>query len=129
MIVNIKNQYELEAPEGISTEYSERLEHEKNDSSHYVYCHYGKICKGISGLWIHQRFCTVSEVPELRELFKKEIIINGEYSNDKNFEEAVFTPQTKLSTLGLKLPKTTESWNPANQFFKSTLMSTNKSHT
>ena len=35
-IVNINNQYELEAPEGISTEYGECLEHENNDSSHYV---------------------------------------------------------------------------------------------
>ena len=35
-IVNINNQYELEAPEGISTECDERLQREKNNSSFYV---------------------------------------------------------------------------------------------
>ena len=46
-IPNINSQYELEAPEGISTEYDERLQREKNDSSYYVQCHCGKLCKGI----------------------------------------------------------------------------------
>ena len=41
--------------------------------------------------------------------------------NNENFEEATFTPQAKLPTPGLKLPKTNESWNQANKFFKSTL--------
>ena len=67
-----------------------------------------------------------SDVPEL---FKTEIIMNGEYLNEKNFEEVTFTPKAKLPTLGLKLPKTAESWNRANKFFKSTLISTNKSLT
>ena len=49
-IVNINNQYKLEAPEGILTEYDERLQREKNDSSYYVKCHCGNLCKGIHGL-------------------------------------------------------------------------------
>ena len=80
-----------------------------------------KLCKGIRGLRAHQWFCTISDIPELRKLFNEEIITNGEYLNNENFEEATFTPQAKLPTPGLKLPKTNESWNQANKFFKSTL--------
>ena len=46
----MNNQQELEAPEGILAEYDERLQHEKNDNSHYVPCNCGKLCKGICGL-------------------------------------------------------------------------------
>ena len=46
-IANINSQYELEAPEGILTEYDESLQREKNDGSCYVQCHCGKLCKGI----------------------------------------------------------------------------------
>ena len=46
-IANINSQYELEAPKGVLTEYDERLQREKNDSSYYVKCNYGKLCKGI----------------------------------------------------------------------------------
>ena len=97
-IININNQYKLEAPEEILTEHDECLQHEKNDSSYYVQCHCGKLTKGLCGLRAHQRFCTISDIPELRELFNEEIITNGKYFNDKNFEEATFTPQTKLPT-------------------------------
>ena len=120
-IVNINNQYELEAPERILTEYGKRLQREKNDSSYYVQCHCEKLCKGIRGLWAHQKFCTISDVLKLRELFHAEIKTNGDYFHDKIFEEATFTPQAKLPTPGLKLPLTTESWNRANEFFKPTL--------
>ena len=85
-----------------------------------VQCHCGKLCK-VRGLRTHQRFCTISDVPESRKLFHEEIITNDEYFDDKNFEEVTFTPQTKLPTPGVKLPKTTESWNRENEFFKSTL--------
>ena len=120
-IVNINNQYELEAPEGILTEYDERLQREKNNSSYYVQCHRGKLCKGIRGLRAHQRFCTIGDVLKLRELFNAEIETNGDYFNDENFEETTFTPQAKLPTPGLKLPLTTETWDRANEFFKPTL--------
>ena len=52
--------------------------------------------------------CIVSDIPELGDLFNEEIITNGEYFNDENFEEATFTPSAKLRRLRLKLPKTTE---------------------
>lgn len=80
-----------------------------------------KLCKGIRGLRAHLWFCTISDIPELRKLFNEEIITNGRYLNNKNFEEATFTPQAKLPTPGLKLPKTNTSWNQASKFFKSTL--------
>ena len=83
MIININNQYELEAREGILTEYDECLQRNKNHSSCYFQCHCGKICKGIHVIRAHQRFCTVSDVPELRQLFNEEIITNGEHFNDE----------------------------------------------
>ena len=50
----------------ILTEYDERLQCEKNDISYYIQCHCGrKLCKDIPGLQAHQRFCTISDVPEL----------------------------------------------------------------
>ena len=49
-IVNINNQYKLEAPERILTEYGKRLQREKNDSSYYVQRHCEKLCQGIRGL-------------------------------------------------------------------------------
>ena len=101
-IVDINNQYELEAPEGILTEYDECLQREKNDSPHDVQCQCGKLCKSIRGLRAHQRFCTINDVPELRELFNEEIITNGENFKDENFEEATFTPQAKLPTPGYR---------------------------
>ena len=99
-IININNQYELEAPEAILSEYDERLQREKNASSYYLKCHCGKLCKGIAGLRVHQRFCTISDIPELRKLFNEEIVTNGEYFNDENFEKATFTPRVKLPTPG-----------------------------
>ena len=114
----MNNQYKLGAPERILTEYDERLQREKNDSSYYVKCHCGKLCKGIHGLWTHQRFCTICDIRELRELFNEEIIANGWYFNDENFEEATFTPQAKLPKLGLKLSKATESWKQAKRVFQ-----------
>ena len=58
----------------------------KNDSSCYFQCHCGKLCKGIRVIRAHQRFCTVSDVSELRQLFNEEIITNGEYFNDEILE-------------------------------------------
>ena len=43
-IVNINNRYDLEAEE-ILTDYDERLQREKNDSSYYLQCHYEKFAK------------------------------------------------------------------------------------
>ena len=57
----------------------------------------------------------MSDVPELRQFFNKKLITNGEYLNDKDFEEATFKPQAKLRTAGWKLPKTTESWDRVNK--------------
>ena len=44
--------------------------------------------------------CTMSDVPELRQFFNKKLITNGEYLNDKDFEEATFKLQAKLQTAG-----------------------------
>ena len=37
-------------------------------------CHCAKLCEGNSGLRAHQRFCQISDVPELRELFNKDLL-------------------------------------------------------
>ena len=80
----------MEAQEGISTEYDERLQRKMNDSSYDVQCHCRKLCKGIHRLQGHQGFCTISDVSELRELFNEETITNSEYFEDENSEETIF---------------------------------------
>ena len=37
-------------------------------------CHCAKLCECNSGLRAHQRFCQISDVPELRELFNKDLL-------------------------------------------------------
>ena len=46
------------------------MQQNKNRDNNEVQCHCSKLCKGDRGLRAHQRFCQISDVPELRELLR-----------------------------------------------------------
>ena len=66
--VNFNDHHTLRQHEGLVTEYDEQTE---------VQCHCGKLCKCDLGLRAHQRYCQISDVPELREFFNKNLSKNS----------------------------------------------------
>ena len=93
----------------------------ENDKEHHVKCTCGKTCNGNRGLRAHQRFCQISDIPELRDLFHNELLRNEDnfidYHDDPNDTDP-YIPEIGPLKTGLKLPKTKEGWSEANEYFK-----------
>ena len=54
-----------------------------------VHCHYGKLCEVNPGLRGHQRFFQISDILELRELFKKDLLENSLIEYDGNIDKNI----------------------------------------
>ena len=100
-------QHTLEHPKGLVTEYDEQMQRNKNKDNNKVQCHCDKLCKGDRGLRAHQRFCQISDVPKLRELFNKNLLEKSLTEYDDNIENT-FVPPKLNPKLDIKLPKTKE---------------------
>ena len=120
-LANIDNENSIAAPEGTLTEYDERIQRRKENN--YIECHCGKLCNGNRGLRAHQRFCHVNDVPELRDLFMQEIqqLNSNDIDIESSDEELEINHFKRLPKKGIKLPKTAEEWNTANEYFKQNL--------
>ena len=94
------------------------MQQNKNKHNNEVQCHCGKLCKGGRGLRAHQRSCQISDVPELRELFNKDLLENSLREYDDNIENT-FIPPKLNSKAGIKLTKTKEERQISNNYFKS----------
>ena len=126
-LANIDNENSVAAPEGTVTDYDERMQH--NRETNYIECHCGKLCNGNRGLRAHQRFSHVNNIPELRDVFVQEIeqLIDNDTDNSEN--ESIINHVKIIPKKGVKLPKTTEEWNTANEYFKQHLNSCENSMT
>ena len=126
-LANIDNENSVAAPEGTVTDYDERMQH--NRETNYIECHCGKLCNGNRGLRAHQRFCHVNDIPELRDVFVQEVeqLIDNDTDNSEN--ESIINHVKIIPKKGVKLPKTTEEWNTANEYFKQHLNSCENSMT
>ena len=126
-LANIDNENSVAAPEGTVTDYDERMQH--NRETNYIECHCGKLCNGNRGLRAHQRFSHVNDIPELRDVFVQEIeqLIDNDTDNSEN--ESIINHVKIIPKKGVKLPKTTEEWNTANEYFKQHLNSCENSMT
>ena len=82
--------------------------------TNYIECHCGKLCNGNRGLRAHQRFCHVNDIPELRDLLVQLI----DNDTDNSDDESIINHAKIIPKKGIKLPKTTEEWNTANDYFK-----------
>ena len=78
-------------------------------------------------LWetLQREFCQINDLPELRDLFKNQLNINGSLSAADDFirklEDLNIT--VKTPQIGINLPKTKEEWNSVNKFLKASLSS------
>ena len=70
------------------------------------------------GLRAHQRFCQICNVPELIELFNKDLSENSLFKYYDKIENN-FTPPKPNPKAGIKLPKTKEEWQISNDYCKS----------
>ena len=120
-IVNVNNESDLTTVEEVITEYDERVQSETSSKSSDCKCHCGKICNGNRALRAHQRHYHVNDVPALRNLFNM---------NEENIQDSIAEdieeiernlPEKKLPRHGVKLTKTTNEWNTANDHFKCTM--------
>ena len=96
---------------------------QRNRETNYIECHCGKLCNGNRGLRAHQRFCHVNDNPELRDLFVQEIEQLIDNDADNSDDESAINHAKIIPKKGIKLPKTTEKWNTANEYFKQHLNS------
>ena len=117
-IVNFNDQHTLEHPEELVTEYDEQVQQNKNRDNNEVQCHCGKLYKGDRGLRAHQRFGQISDVPELREIFNKDLLENSLTEYDNNIANS-FIPPKLNPKVGIKPPKTREEGQISNDYFKS----------
>ena len=72
-----------------------------------VQCHFGKLCKGDSGLRAYQRFCQICNVPELGELFNKNLLEKSLIEYNDNIKNTFISPKLNPK-VGIRLPKTKE---------------------
>lgn len=112
-IANVNNESSNDPPEGLLTEYDERSRKKDN---YFIKCHCGKLCNGNRGLRAHQRFCHINDTPELKDLFTCEI--EQLENNNTNSNDVISNRIKKLPKKGIKLPKSTEEWRIANDFFR-----------
>lgn len=89
------------------------MQRNNNRDNNEMQCPCGKLCKGNRGLRAHQRFSQISDAPELRELFNKDLFENSLIMYDDNIENPFIPPKLNLK-VGLKLPKTKEEWQIIN---------------
>ena len=96
---------------------------QRNRETNYIECHCGKLCNGNRGLRAHQWFYHVNNIPELRDLLVQEIeqLIDNDTNNSD--DEWITNHVKTIPKKGIKLPKTTEEWNTANEYFKQHLNS------
>ena len=83
--------------------------------------HCGKLCKSDLDLRAHQRFCQISDVPELRELCNKDLLDNSLTEYDDDIGKNTFIPPELNPKVGIKLPKTKEERQTSNDYFKCVL--------
>jgi hypothetical protein len=115
-LANVGNESIVIAPEGVLTDYDERVQRRKE--SHYIECHCGKRCNGYRGLRAHQRFCHVNDTPELRDLFTHEIEQLNNSAVENHDDNVIGDCIKRIPKKGIKLPKSSAEWNIANDFFK-----------
>ena len=115
-IVNFHDQHTLEV-----TEYYEQTQRKKNRDNNEVQFHCGKLCKSDLDLRAHQRFCQISDVPELRELCNKDLLDNSLTEYDDDIGKNTFIPPELNPKVGIKLPKTKEERQTSNDYFKCVL--------
>ena len=120
-LANIDNENSVAAPKGTLTYCDEKMQ--RNRETNYIECHCGKLCNGNRGLRAHQRFCHVNDKPELRDLFVQEIEQLIDNDTDNSDDESIINHAKIIPKKGIKLPKTTEEWNTANEYFKQHLNS------
>ena len=97
-----------------------------------IECHCGKKCKGLRGLRAHRRFCQFGAISDLNSIFDFEPNLNtsrnestlpenNDYLNTQKLDRNNDMPQKIDVKAGIKLPKTIEEWNAANEYFKATI--------
>ena len=97
-----------------------------------IECPCGKKGKGIRGLVAHRRFCQFGAITDLNSIFDFEPILNtsrnestlpenNDYLNTQELDRNNDMPQKFDVKAGIKLPKTIEEWNAANEYFKATI--------
>ena len=100
-------------------ECDENEQHNDDESENDInslFCYCGKRCKGLRGLQAHKRACRMLTIPDLRSLYEAP---PQNFVTESDDEE--ITPSTmyeKINILkGVKLPKTQQQWERANQYF------------
>lgn len=84
--------YTLEQPKVLVTELDEEIQQNKNWDNIEVQCRCGNLCKGDHGLRAYQRFCQISDAPELRKLFNKDLLENSLEEYNDNIENIFIQP-------------------------------------
>ena len=98
-----------------------------------IECHCGKKMQRIT--WItsaSRRFCQFGAISDLNSIFDFEPILNtsrnestlpenNDYLNTQKLDRNNDMPQKIDVKAGIKLPKTIEEWNAANEYFKATI--------
>ena len=102
-----------------SSSANNNFEHICNTSA--VRCSYGKSCKGVRGLKMHQRSCRIIQglQSETLERLEEELVQTLENENDLDISEL---DQRNLEDCfvkqGVKLPRTPQQWLNANDFLR-----------
>ena len=100
-----------------NNEGSENTLQEHNDPHRFT-SHCEKKCKGLRGLKAHQRSCHVVDIPNIKELFEMQDEYVPEESDEERNEEEQINSVKERVLKGIKLPKSRDQRNIANDFFK-----------